>query len=390
MAATWHCNLCDRSFGSQEALEQHQGDSPAHTKRASQFQRSQPPLQPPTSTPYPAHRSGHHHAHHASADALPPPGQPPTIPPPLTCRGNTYTTLTPSEQATLYARLLNHCHTTARLKRERYPLPPTATTPFPPPNHYPSSRPKYKAVVLDCEMVGVRQGTEQVVTLSLIDFFTGATLINTVVEPDPARYTVTDWRSAITGVSAARMASAVAQGRALGGKEGAVARLFEYVDSQTVLVGQAVKGDLKALGLGHGRIVDSALLTAEASGMAGRGVGLERLCRELTGCHDSLEDVLAAREVVIWCLQHPVELREWARKNWKVAPTTARGGSGSNNKARRGGGGGRGGGSGYAARSTRSYAWESDDDSDDDREVLRWEDVVDWDTWLKSPPDWSD
>jgi hypothetical protein len=28
--------------------------------------------------------------------------------------------------------------------------------------------------------------------------------------------------------------------------------------------------------------------------------------------HDGLEDALAARELVLWCLRHPVELEAWA------------------------------------------------------------------------------
>jgi hypothetical protein len=87
---------------------------------------------------------------------------------------------------------------------------------------------------------------------------------------------------------------------------------------------------LKALGVAHGRVVDTAILAAEASGRLGergkvrRTVGLQRLCRELAGLeirsgggyHDSLEDVLATRELAIWCLTHPDEVSEWAVKYW--------------------------------------------------------------------------
>ncbi len=54
--------------------------------------------------------------------------------------------------------------------------------------------------------------------------------------------------------------------------------------------------------------------------------GLQMLCEELVGLrirngslsndatHDSLEDCLAARELVLWCLRHPAELNSWGKK----------------------------------------------------------------------------
>jgi hypothetical protein len=164
---------------------------------------------------------------------------------------------------------------------------------------------------------------------------------------------------------------------------------------------------LKALGVAHGRVVDTGILVAEASGRFGerdklrRTVGLKRLCRELAGLeiragggfHDSLEDVLATRELAIWCLTHPDEVSEWAVKYWAAGAGANRGKRG---KKRRG----RGGNShaGAARGGTRDHyrpSWYANDDghgrddSDDDY-GLRWEDVVDYDTWPKSPPDWSD
>ena len=129
-----------------------------------------------------------------------------------------------------------------------------------------------------------------------------------------------------------------------------------------------------------------------------RAVGLERPCRELVGvrirdggkgAHDSLEDVLATREVVVWCLRHPEELKAWAAQNWRAK---ARGGKGR--QGRRKGSSGEGRKKAAPVREPNVDEDISDDDDvdddDDDSELLRWEDVVDWDTWPKSPPDWSD
>ncbi|KAK3299896.1 ribonuclease H-like domain-containing protein [Chaetomium fimeti] len=340
----------------------------------------------------------------AAAAAPPPP------PPPLKHRGITYTTLTPTEQTALHPLLLNHTHPPTRLSLEGYALTacPPKTIPTPPRNPL---HPRHHAVVLDCEMAGTSpsRADDYPISLSLLDFFTGAVLVDALVRP-AGGVVVRDWRSGITGITAGRMAAAGREesgdGEPLVGREGARERVLEFVDAETVVVGQAVQFDLKALGLVHGRVVDSAVVTAEASGkFANRGAGggkmkisgqagLEKLCRELLGVrirrkgqsHDSLEDVLATREVVVWCLRHPEELKAWAEKRWQVGK--------NNKKAAQG----KKGGSGRNKKTTaqpsnaraapdnayRGRGWDSDDG------LLRWEDVVDYDCWPKSPPDWSD
>jgi hypothetical protein len=68
----------------------------------------------------------------------------------------------------------------------------------------------------------------------------------------------------------------------------------------------------------HTRVVHSAIL---AVGMYNFQWGLQRLCKELLsleirnnkgGAHDCLEDVLATREVVLWCTQNKQKLEAWA------------------------------------------------------------------------------
>ena len=117
-------------------------------------------------------------------------------------------------------------------------------------------------------------------------------------------------------------------------------------------------------------------------------LGTELLAVQIRGkggrSHDSLEDVLATREVVVWCLRNPAELRVWAAKRWHVKKTKKGSQGKKGNNGRNRAGTARAGNNGRA-QPERSYTW-----SDSDREVLRWEDVVDYDCWPKSPPDWSD
>lgn len=322
---------------------------------------------------------------------------------PIFCRGNVYSRHPPTVLSALYDLLVPSCHTLGRLKSERYVLEDTLEErdfdeyhATPRPNLYFTKR---KAVVLDCEMVGTvaggrgqgrdRDRDDEVVAVAVIDFFTGEVLINSLVNPQQS---VGDWRSAITGVTPAIMSVAVARGEALQGREGVRAQLWQHVDENTVLVGHSLNSDLKTLRVLHAKIVDSAILTAEPvfgkTKKLGRMTGLEKLCRELLGlqirggalagggcAHDSLEDVLAARELVIWCLQNPKALQSWAARNWNSELNKG--------KKKRYGPQRRSGGNGQGRR-----FWH-DSDSDDGY-IVRWEDVIDYDIWPKSPPDWSD
>lgn len=62
------------------------------------------------------------------------------------------------------------------------------------------------------------------------------------------------------------MNSAIRNGKALTGWEAARQEVWKFVDSDTIIIGHAVKNDLDVLGMIHHRIVDSAILTRYASG----------------------------------------------------------------------------------------------------------------------------
>jgi DNA polymerase III epsilon subunit-like protein len=172
--------------------------------------------------------------------------------------------------------------------------------------------------------IGPKATTSELARLSAIDWFTGELVIDALVQPDCV---VTDWRTKWSGITAEIMEVAVTSGDALKGSSAARAELFKYMDSSTVLVGHALRYDLAALGIHHNVMVDSAVLAKEAVGKnVRRDWGLKTLCTELLGVtvqdhgndgHDSVEDALAAREVVLWCLEHNAELKKWGRKKRK-------------------------------------------------------------------------
>lgn len=312
------------------------------------------------------------------------------------------------DMATLEGRLISKCHSAKRLRKEGYILisdlsqelsrkgnergikNQTAIAPYSNP-----SEPKRKAVALDCEMAGVGNGESEIISISVVDFFSGQVLINSLVKPQQP---IIEWRTNIHGIRPATLSIAIAQGQVLRGWEATRQELFKHINTDTVIVGQSLQQDLKRLRISHGKILDTAILTSEAvfgtDARFHRRWSLQSLCSDLlklrirqgSNTHDALEDAMAAREVAFRCLCYPDKLKQWgerARKTYYI---------GKANQARR-----------KREREKQvhdlapAHGAEEDcdpsyhqygygDDNDYDNEILRWEDVVDWDAWPKSPP----
>lgn len=166
-------------------------------------------------------------------------------------------------------------------------------------------------------MANVREGGSEVIFLSAVDFVTGAVLLNHYVSPTRK---IANWGTRIHGITRGDVESATARGEALRGWKGARDAVWKLIDENTILVGHALQNDLDILRMLHSRVVDSAVLAREAVG-ENRQWGLALLCHELLKIdfrdnkrkiHNCLEDVLATRDVVLYCIRHQDELRVWA------------------------------------------------------------------------------
>ncbi|KKY39107.1 putative transcription factor truly c2h2 [Diaporthe ampelina] len=244
-------------------------------------------------------------------------------------------------------------------------------------------------------MVGVEGGASELVSLTAVDFLTGELIVNSLVEP---RQPVVDWRTQVHGISPAGLSMARAQGLALDGWQTARAELFKHVGQDTVLIGHSLQYDLAALHTRHERVVDSAILASEAVfSKTGKprywGLGLKDVCSDLLGLkireqaplgvskvHDGLEDVLATREVVLCYLEQPTVFKAWARGKrnsfWRTKSRKAPLGKSQTRRQQT-----------YPRPNDRN---DEDEDEDEDEEymsdeVLRWEDVIDYEMWPKSP-----
>lgn len=238
------------------------------------------------------------------------------------------------------------------------------------PSPDPSRRNARAAIVIDCEMVGVRPEKNmgpnplpsqqslpthpsystatnakprpepaklpwersELAQLCAVDAITGEILINELVVPAGQ---VVNWRTRYSGVSFAKIQAAKANGTILPHWRDARSLLLEYMDSETVLVGHSVENDLQMLRLAHGRVVDTSMQTAAGVFGVGRVPypriwGLKYLAQRLTGKsiqtgggrmvrpgraavvgHDCVEDTMATRELALWCILHPDGLEVW-------------------------------------------------------------------------------
>lgn len=253
---------------------------------------------------------------------------------------------------------------------------------------------KVSAIAIDCEMVGVKGGRQTLAFLTAINFLTGEVLINRCVSPIED---VIDWRSKFSGVTPTIMASAVVSGEAFGSWREARAKLWEFMDDSTVLVGQSLNYDLEVLGMSHTRVVDSAILTSEAvypsilsTTPLPRQWGLKRLAKDLlsfdiqTGScgHSALEDTYAARDVVIWCIMNPEELKLWAENARRQEEE--RKAAQKRQKHRKKGFKG----TSPATRST--YNWDYSSGHDNDTEDFRLSDLAEELGWPEGYDPWSD
>lgn len=142
-----------------------------------------------------------------------------------------------------------------------------------------------KAVVLDCEMVGVsgpnNAQVSEVIRLSAVDFLTGETLVDTFVQPMER---IVAWRSQYSGVTPALFKEVKRQGRTVKGWRAARELVWRFIDQETVLMGHALQNDLAVLGIVHGNVVDSAILTGDAVGFGcRRSWALRTLTLEILG-----------------------------------------------------------------------------------------------------------
>lgn len=181
-----------------------------------------------------------------------------------------------------------------------------------------STRNPRQAVALDCEMGVSVYGEPELVRISLVDFFTGGILLDSLVYP---RVRLQHLNTRYSGVTRGMLEGARQRNQCIrGGRDGAREQVWQYVGQETIVVVHGGSSDLLALRWKHDRIIDTFVVegqrrqrqqqqqhqqTAEAA-MGGRS--LKHLAEAMLGVsiqrgrrgHDSVEDAMACRWLVDW------------------------------------------------------------------------------------------
>ncbi|KAI1071794.1 hypothetical protein LB507_005464, partial [Fusarium sp. FIESC RH6] len=168
-----------------------------------------------------------------------------------------------------------------------------------------------KAVVIDCEMGTAASGDCELIRLTLIDYFSGRVLIDSLVWPDVlmshlnTRYSGVTWKS----MREARNAK-----KCIFGRKNARALMWKFVGPDTIVIGHGANSDLTSLRWIHLRIIDTLIVEGNNHEGNTQGLSLKKLAElrlqrviQKGKGHDSLEDAIATRDLLHWNVLRVVE-----------------------------------------------------------------------------------
>lgn len=163
-----------------------------------------------------------------------------------------------------------------------------------------------KAVALDCEMGVSVTGDSELIRVSMVDYFSGETLVDSLVYPAVKMW---HFHTRYTGVTQATMENARRAKECIRGRDDARRILWQYIGPDTVVVMHGGKADLLALRIIHRPVIDTYLVENLRKGR-GEKRSLKHLARIILarriqqGCHNSLEDARTCRELAHWYVEN--------------------------------------------------------------------------------------
>ncbi|KAG5925784.1 hypothetical protein E4U42_003936 [Claviceps africana] len=207
------------------------------------------------------------------------------------------------------------------------------------------------AVVIDCEMGTASSGESELIRISVVDYFTGAVLIDKLVYPSVR---MAHYNTRFSGVTRSAMEEARRRNSCFLGRDAARKAVYKFVAPDTVVVGHGANGDLLCLRWIHRVIVDTLLIetnrrqlellssgaledsrstdTQQEAAGADNGTGVEgtkkpvlpkegglslkslalkrldRVIQVKGRGHDSLEDARATRDLLHWYMANPFDM----------------------------------------------------------------------------------
>src|SRR5699024_2278656 len=113
----------------------------------------------------------------------------------------------------------------------------------------------------DCEMRVSVYGEPELVRISLVDFFTGEILIDSLVYP---RVRLLHLNTRYSGVTRAMLEGARQRNQCIrGGRDGAREQVWRYVGQETIVVVHGGSSDFLALRWKHYRIIDTFVVEGQ-------------------------------------------------------------------------------------------------------------------------------
>ncbi|EGE80296.1 RNA exonuclease [Blastomyces dermatitidis ATCC 18188] len=113
------------------------------------------------------------------------------------------------------------------------------------------------AVAIDCEMGQAASGDSELIRVTLIDYFSSAVLIDSLVYPTVK---MEHYRTRFSGVSRRDMETAMKEGSCIMGRDMARFTVWRYVGPQTVVVGHSAHNDLESLRWIHSKVIDTHII----------------------------------------------------------------------------------------------------------------------------------
>ncbi|KAE9979679.1 hypothetical protein EG328_000729 [Venturia inaequalis] len=114
-----------------------------------------------------------------------------------------------------------------------------------------------EAVAIDCEMGTSKSGDSELIRVTMINYLTGATLVDSLVWPDAElRHPNTQY----SGVTWAQLHHARNTRTCIFGVENARKAVWNFVGPETIVVGHGLHNDLRSLRWIHRTVVDSFIL----------------------------------------------------------------------------------------------------------------------------------
>nr|CAG4638267.1 EOG090X01LQ [Cyclestheria hislopi] len=156
--------------------------------------------------------------------------------------------------------------------------------------------PQYNVYALDCEMCYTGKGLELCkLTVVGID---GCLVYETLVKPHRS---IVDYNTRFSGLNVNNLGKATKRLRDVQND------LMGFINGETILIGHGLENDLRALGLLHSNVIDTAVLFPHYYGLPFRrslkslvSAHLQREIQTRLDGHDSFEDARACVELVLW------------------------------------------------------------------------------------------